>query len=232
LAAPSLGGVQAWRGNFGSQCSMTEIGFHELNEMLRCAADEVIRSKAYLSELDAFIGDGDHGTTVARSMDMMLAVLEEGPKDGVKTVLRDIGWAILGVDGGATGPLLGSLFKGLSEGVVEGGRIDSKMLAVMFKRAQQEVMKISGAAPGDKTMIDALAPAVTAITANEGESDLAKVLQAAAEAANQGAEATIQMRAKKGRARHMSERTVGHKDPGASSMALIFRGLAVGAGKI
>jgi dihydroxyacetone kinase-like protein len=208
-----------------------EIDICQLSNMLQAAADEVIKNKTYLSELDTFIGDGDHGTTIARTMEVMLTAVANSPQDNLKALLEKVGWEILGVNGGATGPLFGSLFLGLSDGMEAAATIDAKMLAKMFKKAEERVLKVSGASAGDKTLIDALLPAVAAIEGHAGEDDICAQLEAAAEAADKGAEATINMTAKKGRAKNMSQRSIGHKDPGATSMALLFKGLSIGARK-
>jgi dihydroxyacetone kinase-like protein len=210
---------------------MHEIGFTDLRRMLQSAADQVTNHASYLSELDSAIGDGDHGTTVTRSMELMLKPLDREPHDRLKSLLAKIGWEILGVNGGATGPLLGSFFTGLSEGMDERATIDVKTLSAMFKKAEEAVLKVSGARLGDKTLLDALVPAVAAIKAHEGSGDMVEMLDAAADAAERGAESTIGMAARKGRARNLAERSVGHKDPGATSLALLFRGFALGIGK-
>jgi dihydroxyacetone kinase-like protein len=207
-----------------------EIDICQLSNMLQAAADEVIKNKTYLSELDTFIGDGDHGTTIARTMEVMLTAVANSQQDNLKALLEKIGWEILGVNGGATGPLFGSLFIGLSEGIGAEEKIDAMILAKMFKKAEERVLKVSGASAGDKTLIDALLPAVAAIELNAGERDICTQLEAAAKAAEKGAEATIYMTAKKGRAKNMSQRSIGHKDPGATSLALLFKGFSLGAG--
>jgi len=207
---------------------MNEIRFSQLSRMLHCAAEEVAARVGYLSELDSVTGDGDHGTTVARSMEAMLKALEAGPRDNLKALLESIGWQLLGVNGGATGPLLGSLFRGLAAGVEEGPAVDPTALCAMFRNAEAEVLRVSGARVGDKTLIDALVPAVAALAARAPEGDIASMLDAAASAAEKGAEATVGMTAKKGRAKNMGARSVGNKDPGATSLSLMLRGFARG----
>lgn len=208
---------------------MKEIRFKEVRQMLQAAADEVIEKKMQLSALDASTGDGDHGSTIVRIMEIMLVALEKGPQDSLKVLMKNIGWDILGVSAGATGPLLGSLFIGLSEGMADEDKIDAQSLPSMFKAARDRVLKVSGASIGDKTMIDVLIPAIAAIEENVGSEDINVMLDAAAEAAEKGAESTINMKARKGRARNVAERSVGCKDPGATSLALIFKGLSMGA---
>ena len=203
------------------------LEFQNLKSMLLCAADDVIENKSYLSELDAVIGDGDHGTTIARAMEILKESLSKGPEDDLKKLLKNIGWALLGVNGGATGPLLGSLFKGLSDGMDAGETVDSAVLAKMFDSARAGVLKVSGASLGDKTMIDAFVPAVEA-TQQDCGGDIIVMLERASAAAAAGAEATVEMTAKKGRAKNMADKSVGHKDAGATSMSLIFKGFEKG----
>jgi len=203
------------------------LEFENLKNMLLCAAADVIDNKSYLSELDAVIGDGDHGTTISRAMEILKESLGQGPEDDIKQLLKNIGWALLGVNGGATGPLLGSLFKGLSDGMESGAQIDAAVLAKMFVSARDSVLKVSGASLGDKTMIDAFVPAVEAAQEDAG-GDIVLMLERAGAAAVAGADATIEMTAKKGRAKNMSDKSVGHKDAGAASMSLIFKGFEKG----
>jgi phosphoenolpyruvate---glycerone phosphotransferase subunit DhaL len=207
---------------------MKEIRFPQLSRMLHGAAKEVAAQVGLLTELDSITGDGDHGTTVARSMEVMLTALEAGPRDRLKALFESIGWQLLGVNGGATGPLLGSLFRGLAAGMDEGATIDPPTLSAMFTRAEAEVLKVSGARIGDKTLIDALVPAVEALASCASGGDIAAMLDAGATAAEKGAASTVDMVAKKGRAKHMGARSVGHKDPGATSLSLILRGFARG----
>lgn len=204
------------------------LEYKNLRNMLLCAADEIISNKDYLSQLDSVIGDGDHGTTIDRAMVILKETLEKGPEDNLKQLLKNIGWAILGVNGGATGPLLGSLFNGLSDGLEEGVSINSDVLASMFQKSKESVLKVSGAKPGDKTMLDAFIPAVDSIEMNSGAADLAIVFEQAAEAAAKGAESTIEMYARKGRAKNLQEKSIGHKDPGATSMSFLFKGFEKG----
>jgi len=137
------------------------------------------------------------------------------------------------VDGGATGPLLGMLFLGMSEAVEGKDALDAASTAAMFEAGLASLQKHTRAQPGDKTMIDALVPATAALrqAADEG-ADAAAALAAAAEAAHQGAQATADMQARFGRARSIGEASKGHPDPGATSMALIFRGFAEALGSV
>jgi dihydroxyacetone kinase-like protein len=205
------------------------IGIEDIGRMIRSAADKIRANRDQLSKLDSAIGDGDHGTTIARAMGIAEKVIEASGKKELKGLLKDVGWGVMGVDGGATGPLLGSFLMGLSNGVGEQDTIDCPTLAAMFEAGLAGVRRQSKAQIGDKTMMDALLPAVDAIrqAADEGKS-IKETLQQAAEAAEKGAVSTKEFRARFGRAKNLGERTIGFQDPGATSMALIFQGFLEG----
>ncbi len=213
---------------------MNEMGTEEFAELLRAAAAVIGRNARLLSELDAAIGDGDHGTTISRSMERMTEILDAKPLGDLKSLLQRVGESILNVHGGATGPLFGSFFLGLSEGIEGRTAVNASILADMFSSAERKVLKLSGASTGDKTLVDALVPAVAALRqkVGKGETDICQVLRAAAAAGDKGAKDTTGMKARKGRARNMAERSIGHQDPGATSMALLFEGLAAGASQL
>jgi len=205
------------------------IGIDDIGRMIRSAADKIRANRDELSKLDSAIGDGDHGTTIARAMGIAEKVIEEFEKKELKGLLKDVGWGVMGVDGGATGPLLGSFLMGLNNGVGEKDVIDCPTLAVMFEAGLAGVRRQSKAQIGDKTMMDALMPAVDAIrqAADAGKS-IKEALQNAAEAAENGAISTKDFQARFGRAKNLGERTIGCQDPGATSMALIFQGFLEG----
>jgi dihydroxyacetone kinase-like protein len=205
------------------------IGIEDIGRMIRAAADKIRANRDDLSKLDSAIGDGDHGMTISRAMGIAEKVIEESEKKELKGLLKDVGWGVMGVDGGATGPLLGSFLMGLNNGVGEKDVIDCPTLAVMFEAGLAGVRRQSKAQIGDKTMMDALLPAVDAIrqAADAGKS-IEEALQNAAEAAENGAISTKDFQARFGRAKNLGERTIGCQDPGATSMALIFRGFLEG----
>ena len=134
---------------------------------------------------------------------------------------------MMSIDAGSTGPLLGSLLMGMGEPIGEADEIDARLAASMLSAGLAKLQTISKAQVGDKTMIDALAPAVEALrkTADQGAT-VAEALQRAADAAEEGAEATKQFQAKFGKACNLAERSLGHRDPGATSIALLLRGFA------
>jgi dihydroxyacetone kinase-like protein len=200
-----------------------------LVRMLRRAAAEVRAHEAELSRLDSFGGDGDHGTTMVRAMGQLEGALDAASGDA-RSLLHEVGWAIMGVDGGATGPLFGSLFMAMAEATPEGDALDARALAAMLEAGLAGVQKNTRAAVGDKTMIDALVPGVGAFAeeARDG-GGIEASLAAAAEAASRGAQDTAGMQARYGRAKNVGEKSKGEPDPGATSVALIFRGMSEGA---
>ena len=139
------------------------IGVDNIGRMIRSAADKIRANRDELSKLDSAIGDGDHGMTITRAMGIAEKVIEESEKKELKGLLKDVGWGVMGVDGGATGPLLGSFLMGLSNGVGEQDLADCPTLAAMFEAGLAGVRRQSKALIGDKTMMDALLPAVDAI---------------------------------------------------------------------
>ncbi len=209
---------------------MTETtGIDDMGRMIRSAADLIRANRDDLSKLDSAIGDGDHGMTIARAMGIAEKVIEESEKKELKGLLKDVGWGVMGVDGGATGPLLGSFLMGMGNGIDELETIDGPTLAAMFEAGLAGVRRQSKAQIGDKTLMDALIPAVDAFrqAADEGKS-IKEALHDAAKAAEDGATSTKEFKARFGRAKNLGERTIGCQDPGATSMALIFQGFFEG----
>ena len=205
------------------------IGIEDIGRMIRSAADKIRANRDELSKLDSAIGDGDHGTTIARAMTIAEKHIEESDKKDLKGLLKDVGWGVMGVDGGATGPLLGSFLMGLSNGIGEENEIDSTSLAAMFEAGLAGVRRQSKAQVGDKTMMDALLPAIDAIRQSiDAGKSIKQALQNAAEAAEKGAVSTKEFKARFGRARNLGDRTIGFQDPGATSIALIFDGFYEG----
>ena len=144
-----------------------------------------------------------------------------------KALLYDVAWAVMSIHGGSTGPLFGSFFMGMSDAAGEADSLNCGQVAAMFESGLAAVRKQTQAQIGDKTMIDALAPAVEVLRRAADESaDAATAMKQAAEAAAAGAKATAKMQAKFGRAKNLGERTIGHVDPGATSISLIFQAFA------
>jgi len=201
------------------------IDYNTLVRMLKGAVAQIRENHPALSRLDSFGGDGDHGTTMLRAMELMGKTIDSSTTQQLPQLLNDIGWAIMGVDGGATGPLLGTFFMSMSEGASGKDFLDAPTLTAVFEAGLAGVQHRTKAQVGDKTMIDALVPAVRAL----GQApDLATALQNAAAAAQSGADSTRNLKAKFGRAKNVGDKSIGSPDPGATSVALIFRGFYEG----
>jgi dihydroxyacetone kinase-like protein len=206
---------------------MTEVSYLDIRRIMLASVEIIRGNHQELSRLDSATGDGDHGTTMLRSFDSVEKTVGDAQGEDLKSLLYDIGWNIMCADGGSTGPLLGSLYMGMSESVEGKDTLDGAALAAMFRAGLNGMSEQSKANVGDKTMMDAIMPAVDAMEAAavEGKS-IDDMFADAAKAAADGAEATKSMQAKFGRARNLGERTIGHKDPGATSMSLIFQSFA------
>lgn len=193
---------------------------------ISAVTDEVVAQKQQLTELDAAIGDGDHGQNLARGFTAVtdaLAAKEPGTPGEVLTV---VGATLISKVGGASGPLYGTAFRRAGKALGE-DEVSPKALGEALHAALEGIVALGKAEEGDKTMVDAWAPALRAYDeAVAAGGDLAAATAAAADAAEQGALATVPMEARKGRASYLGPRSVGHQDPGATSTALILRALA------
>jgi dihydroxyacetone kinase-like protein len=186
----------------------------------------LIRSQhAMLSQLDCAAGDGDHGATMLRAVERLETCFAAGGPQDLKTCLSEAGWSVLGADGGASSSLLGTLFTGMADAPAGSAWISAIDLAAIFEAGLAAVRKQTKAQPGDKTMMDALVPAVAALrAAADGGKSVTEALNDAASAARAGAESTRNFTARYGRAKFLGEKTRGHPDPGATSMSLLFEG--------
>ena len=202
------------------------ISYSHVCRMLQAAVEQIRANHEQLSRLDAAVGDGDHGSTILRSMEAVEKAVTETPGSELKPLLAKIGWDVMDCDGGSTGPLLGSWFIGMSDAVGDLGELDCAALVAMIAGGIHKLAKQSRAVVGDKTMMDAFLPALEALQAAAPTGDIRLALNQAAAAAAAGAEATKQFRAKFGRARNLGERVIGHVDPGAVSISLIFKGFS------
>ena len=212
---------------------MTETAdFGLIVQMLRAAAGKVRANHELLTKLDSATGDGDHGSAMLRVAGAIESTIEKQTGGEIKALLNDVGWAVLAVPGGSTGPLFGSLILGMSDGAGDGDALDCSGLAAVLEAGQAKLRKQTKAEEGDKTLIDALAPALRAVReAADSGKGIRDALMAGAAAAAAGAAATKDMKAKFGRARNLGDRVIGHVDPGATSISYVFAGLAEGAGR-
>jgi len=181
----------------------------------------------YLTQLDAAIGDADHGTNMDRGFASVVAKLEEldGATPPGKTLVL-AGSTLVSTVGGASGPLWGTALRRAGRSIGDGETFDGAALALAFEAALEGVVELGAAQPGDKTMVDALEPAVRVLRERvDGGSTVEQAVTAAREAAEEGMQATVPLQASKGRASYLGERSIGHQDPGATSTVFILRAL-------
>jgi dihydroxyacetone kinase-like protein len=180
----------------------------------------------HLVKLDAAIGDGDHGTNMVRGFEAVVQALEADGGLPPGKLLMLAGRTLVSTVGGASGPLWGSALKSGGRVLGDHTSFDGPQLVEVLAAALASVKDLGTAALGDKTMVDALEPAVETLRTRVAAGEpLPQALDAAAAAAEAGMRATIPIQARKGRASYLGERSVGHQDPGATSTALIVRAL-------
>ncbi|MER5875352.1 dihydroxyacetone kinase subunit DhaL [Streptomyces sp. NPDC001910] len=189
---------------------------------MTATAASVDREAERLTDLDSPIGDADHGSNLQRGFVAVVATLEKEAPDTPGGVLTLAGRQLISTVGGASGPLYGTLLRRTGKALGDAGEVSEEQLADALRAGVDAVMALGGAAPGDKTMIDALVPAVDAL----GES-----FGAAKTAAEEGAAATTPLQARKGRASYLGERSIGHQDPGATSASLLVGALVEADGE-
>jgi dihydroxyacetone kinase-like protein len=192
-------------------------------------AEEQIKAQSdYLTQLDAAIGDGDHGINMRRGFDAVgKALAGQGDNTPPGRLLIVAGKTLVATVGGASGPLWGSALRRAGRALGDAETFEGKQLALALDAAIEGVVQLGAASPGDKTMVDALVPAAKAMhEAIDSGGSLEQAVRTAADAARDGAEATVPMRARKGRASYLGERSIGHQDPGATSAAIIIAALS------
>jgi len=199
------------------------IGKEYFYEVIEKIAGLIEEKRDYLTELDAAIGDADHGFNMSIGFREVLKKMPEWKDKDIKGFFRSVGMTLLGKVGGASGPLYGSFFMKFGEPGSGKNEVTFQELFEMFKQAVQAVEQRGKAAVGEKTMVDALRPALNAFEqAVEQNLQPKQVMEAFVDAARQGANSTIEMIAKKGRAMRLGERSKGHLDPGATSATMIL----------
>ncbi|WP_286904314.1 dihydroxyacetone kinase subunit DhaL [Clostridium sp. UBA1652] len=192
-------------------------------EILTQIAEKIDENKGYLSELDATIGDGDHGINMSKGFKAVTEKLKEDDGVDISGILKKTGMALVSTVGGASGPLYGTAFMKSSMSVNGKTEIDIKDFSNMLKDALDGIKMRGKAKAGEKTMIDALEPALEAINKGiEQGLESKEILKLAKEAAYNGVEYTKTIIATKGRASYLGERSIGHQDAGATSSAIIL----------
>ncbi len=194
---------------------------------IQAAALLIAENAAMLTELDAAIGDGDHGENMMRGFKAIEKKLQaEGtPPADLSALFKLVGMTLLSSVGGAAGPLYGGFFLALGKASAGKDKLTKQELGHILEEGLADIQKRGKAQLGDKTMVDALTPALRAFR-EHSDGDLTTASRAAAAQADQSAKATIPMLARKGRASYLAERSIGHQDPGATSVALLLHALA------
>lgn len=198
-----------------------------LVQLINRYAEVVAENRTYLIELDSAIGDADHGENLDRGFKAAAAKLEEVAPTAPSDVLKTVATTLISKVGGAAGPLYGTAFLRASAAVQGKAELEASDIVAALRAAQDGLVARGKAEPGDKTMVDAWGPALTAAEGAllDGQ-DTVGVLTAAADAAEAGMRATVPLVARKGRASYLGPRSAGHQDPGATSAALLFRTMA------
>jgi dihydroxyacetone kinase-like protein len=190
------------------------------------AAASVHEQRDYLTQLDAAIGDADHGTNMDRGFTAVVAKLSDSSDTAPGKLLTTAGSTLVSTVGGASGPLWGTALRRAGRSLGDDESFDGAALAAALQAALDGVVELGAAREGDKTMVDALAPAVRALQEElERGAKLGAAVGAARTAADEGMRGTVPMQASKGRASYLGERSIGHQDPGATSTALILAAL-------
>jgi dihydroxyacetone kinase-like protein len=199
----------------------------DLERWVRAFARLVAEHRDELTELDAAIGDADHGANMERGMQAAAAALDETEPETASALFSKVGMTLVSTVGGASGPLFGTLFLRMGGALGDAKEVTLAQLATALRAGLDGVVARGRAEPGDKTMYDALAPAVDALDrAVAGDASLHEACAVAVTAAESGRDATTPMLARKGRASYLGERSVGHQDPGATSVALLVAAMA------
>ena len=201
---------------------MKQLTIEAFKGMLNNALTHIKAREEEFSKLDAVIGDGDHGQAIVTAFSVVVKGSEKGTE--FKSMLNDMGFGVMLETSGSTSTLLGAFFLGMSDNAA-GTELDAAGVKKMFAGGLANVQKQTQAKKGDKTMMDALIPAIEAIEASTSD-DIKEIMTAGAEAAIRGAEETVNMKANFGRARNYGERSIGYADSGATSWSCMFASFA------
>lgn len=197
------------------------VGLKQFHEFFSELSVVYERNESYLTELDSAIGDADHGVNMKRGFQAVKSHLEESPPDTVGGLLKAVSMQLIKTVGGASGPLYGTLFLRASAAVGDKQSLGSAEILNLFREGVAGVISRGKAGLGEKTMVDAWLPAITAMEQEPG--GIKEMLGRGVEAAEAGMKSTVNLLAKKGRASYLGERSVGHQDPGATSTYLMLK---------
>lgn len=203
------------------------LTIEQVRDMYLYVSDKIIESKPLLTQIDSAIGDGDHGIGMSVGFSKAKENLEMKDFSTVNEIFKEIGMSMIGSMGGASGVIFGTMFVGGVKAAEEKKELDTKLLAELFSNALAAIKKRGKAELGDKTMIDALQPAVESLkkSINEENLSILEAIKNAETAAADGVENTKDYVAKFGRSKSLGDRAIGHQDAGATSVWLIFKGM-------
>ena len=193
------------------------MGATQTLDVIKAMAAAMEENRRYLTKLDSEIGDGDHGNNMHRGLQAALERLDGAEPSTSADVLKTVSMALVSKVGGAAGPLYGTAFLRASTALSERGEVSAEDAVGVLEAALGGIKQRGKAEVGDKTIVDALAPAAEAAKEAASNGSVAEVFRAAAEAAKEGAESTVPLTARKGRASYLGPRAQGHQDPGATS---------------
>ena len=206
------------------------VDLPRLTTWVREFARVIGENAQYLTDLDAAIGDGDHGVNMARGVTAVIAALDESAPADMAALCNQVGMTLVKSVGGASGPLYGTLFLRMASALGPADTVDAQGFANALRAGVAGVVQRGHAEAGDKTMVDALAPALDALDAALASgARIAAALHDATAAAEKGRDATQSMVARKGRASYLGQRSVGHLDPGATSAVMLINSAATAA---
>jgi dihydroxyacetone kinase-like protein len=203
----------------------TQLTLDQACDWMRRFGDALAENKEYLTRLDAAIGDSDHGINMDRGFGAVRQKLDAAPPADLGALFKLVGSTLISTVGGASGPLYGTAFLRMGGALAGKAVAGPAELRTALTLAYEGVAARGKSGRGEKTMLDAFGPAIDALGLDERRA-LAESAEAAATAAEKGAQATIRLLATKGRASFLGEKSIGHQDPGATSTALLFRTLA------
>jgi dihydroxyacetone kinase-like protein len=202
------------------------ISKEQIVQWLQNSAAVMAENKEYLTQLDSPIGDADHGINMNRGFNKVLEKLPTVSDKDIGSILKTTGMALISSVGGASGPLYGTFFTRSGTALSAKEELSGNDLYMLFETGVEGIQQRGRTQLGDKTMYDALLPALEALkAATDNEQSIASALEQAVAAAKQGMEDTIPLQAKKGRASYLGERSIGHQDPGATSSYLLLKAL-------
>ncbi len=193
---------------------------------LKAYAALIAENEAYLTQLDSAIGDADHGANMQRGMQAVLAKLPGVADKDIATIIKTTGMTLVSTVGGASGPLYGTIFLQMATSAANKPELSLADWAAALESGVNGVVMRGKAQPGDKTMIDALIPALNALKEAANSTPIHDALQRSAQAAAKGRDDTTPLVARKGRASYLGERSIGHQDPGATSAHLLLKAAA------